>query len=310
MEDIQQERARLEAEWEKLRQAKAEFQLDQDGSSLEQKLFVGNLDDETTEDEVRALFEPYGNIKEVYMLRDKEGKSKRSSFVKVFTKASAERAIEGISGKVKDKDQEKNIVVRFAAPKQPMGPMGGPMGGMGGGMGGMAAMAPNPYAQQAQGYGGMPSYGAVPSSYGYGGASAYSSYGAAEQGYGAASSYGGGGGGGGSRSMGGGGMGGGGGGSGVGPAGLGRGPGGSNLYINNVAPTASEEEVRAMFSDFGAVLSIKLFAGQGYGFVSFDNPQSASNAIHALNGLAIGNGQKRLEVSIKKDKQTSRFSPY
>ena len=66
-----------------------------------------------------------------------------------------------------------------------------------------------------------------------------------------------------------------------------------------------------MFSDFGAVLSIKLFASQGYGFVSYDNPQSASNAIHALNGLAIGNGQKRLEVSIKKDGRAApRFNPY
>lgn len=278
MEDLAQERARLDAEWEKLRVAKEEFQLELSGSSVEQKLFVGNLDDSTTEEEVRALFEPYGDIKEVYMLKDKDGKSKRSSFVKVFTKAAAERAIEGISGKIQDKEQEKMMVVRYAAPKTAAFPgVGGPS---------------NPYANP---YGAMSSYG--PSgSYGFSAPTPtpYAGYG--DQGYGASAYT--------TRSSGmSSGMGGG-----VGTSG--RGPAGSNLYINNVAPTASEEEVRGMFSDFGTVLSIKLFAAQGYGFVSYDNPQSASNAIHALNGLAIGNGQKRLEVSHKKDKTTARFSPY
>lgn len=279
MEDLQQERARLDAEWEKLRLAKEEFQREMGDSSLEQKLFVGNLDDNTGEEEVRAMFEPFGEIKEIYMLRDKEGKSKRSSFVKMFTKASAERAIDGLSGKIKDKEQEKMMVVRFAAPRQPFAPA-------------PQANPANPYSQQ---YG--QSMGGYNAGYGYSAPNTgYGSYGA-DQGYGAASTpYG--------RSSGGAGVGGG-----V-AGGAGRGPSGSNLYINNVAPTASEEEVRAMFSDFGSVLSIKLFATQGYGFVSFDNPQSASNAIHALNGLAIGNGQKRLEVSIKKDKGSSRFAPY
>lgn len=285
MEDLQQERARLDAEWEKLRVAKEEFQAelkggvnaqDQNASGIEQKLFVGNLDDSTTEEEVRALFEQYGDIKEVFMLKDAQGKSKRSGFVKMFSKAAAERAIESVSGKIKDKEQEKSIVVRFAAPKSSFQPQ--------------QQQQANPYAQQqfaqfpSAGYG----YGAAPAPYGGGAYGADQGYGAGANPYGAAS-----------RGM-----------SGGGGFGSGRGPSGSNLYINNVAPTASEEEVRAMFSDFGAVLSIKLFASQGYGFVSFDNQQSASNAIHALNGLAIGNGTKRLEVSLKKDKNASRFTPY
>lgn len=270
MEDLQQERARLDAEWEKLRVAKEEFQQELAGSSIEQKLFVGNLDETTEEAEVRAIFEPYGEIKEVFMLKDKEGKSKRSSFVKMFTKASAERAIEGISGKVKDKNQEKMIVVRFAAPKTQFAQQSAPSpyqayGGMAYGSGGYGGYQSSPY----QSYGGDQSYGAFGNNRGQSG------------GFGNGSG-----------------------------SGANRGPSGSNLYINNVAATASEEEVRAMFSDFGTVLSIKLFAAQGYGFVSYDNPQSASNAIHALNGLAIGNGQKRLEVSHKKDKASSRFAPY
>lgn len=262
MEDLQQERELLAAEWEKLRVAKAEFEAELGASSIEQKLFVGNLCESTTEEEVRAYFEPYGNIKEVYMLKDKEGKSKRSSFVKMFTLASAERAIEGINGKVQDKTQEKMMVVRFAAARPAMGGMPGM-----GGMGGFQQQPHHQHFNPMQQFGG---YGAAPNPYARG------------------------------PPMGGGAPGG----------GPGRGPSGSNLYINNVAASASEEEVRTMFSDFGSVLSIKLFAAAGYGFVSYDNPQSASNAIHALNGLAIGNGHKRLEVSLKKDRNTPRFSPY
>lgn len=37
------------------------------------------------------------------------------------------------------------------------------------------------------------------------------------------------------------------------------------------------------------------------GFVSYDNPQSASAAIYALNGLEIGH--KRLKVEHKKPKE-------
>lgn len=40
--------------------------------------------------------------------------------------------------------------------------------------------------------------------------------------------------------------------------------------------------------------------GQGFGFVSYDNAQSAANAIAAMNGMQIDG--KRLKVEIKKSK--------
>lgn len=39
---------------------------------------------------------------------------------------------------------------------------------------------------------------------------------------------------------------------------------------------------------------------QGFGFVSYDNAQSAANAIAAMNGMQIDG--KRLKVEIKKSK--------
>jgi CUG-BP- and ETR3-like factor len=82
------------------------------------------------------------------------------------------------------------------------------------------------------------------------------------------------------------------------------GPPGANLYVNNIPRYATENDVRLMFTECGTVLSVKLFP-EGYGFVSYDNVQSANKAIAALNGLVMPDG-KRLEVSVKKDKASSK----
>lgn len=68
----------------------------------------------------------------------------------------------------------------------------------------------------------------------------------------------------------------------------------------------------AMFGDFGRVLSATVFP-KGYGFVSFDNAQSAQSAIATLNGLQTGESGRVLEVSIKKERgaaPSKRFQPY
>jgi len=74
-----------------------------------------------------------------------------------------------------------------------------------------------------------------------------------------------------------------------------------------------------MFSEFGNVVSVKLFTEQGYGFVSFEIAQSAQNAMQALNGMPSSDGTKRLEVSLKKEGSvkvakngptSNRYAPY
>jgi hypothetical protein len=95
-----------------------------------------------------------------------------------------------------------------------------------------------------------------------------------------------------------------------------RGPPGANLYVNNLSPYINEVQIRQLFGDYGQVASVKLFTQHGYGFVSFENPQSALIAMQSLNGamLAAGLGNGRpLEVSFKKEKNAPagvRFEPY
>lgn len=273
-EQLQQERVQLDEEWAKLRAERAAFDEERRNSGLEFKLFVGNLDETTTEEEIRALFGQYGELKEVVMLKGRDGKSKRSCFVKYFMKSNAEACVEALNGKHKDKESPTMLVVRYARdkPAQPMfqpqqQQFGGGYGQQQFGMGG--------------GFSGQNGFGGQQNSYDQG-ASSYGS--AANTGVQGATG---------------------------GSGGFGRGPSGANLYINNLSRQATEADVQTMFGDFGRVLSVKLFGEQGYGFVSFDNVQSANNAISCLNGLAMGDGSKRLEVKVKTERgASSRFTPY
>mmetsp|Transcript_58037 Transcript_58037/g.136782 ORF Transcript_58037/g.136782 Transcript_58037/m.136782 type:complete len:384 (-) Transcript_58037:192-1343(-) len=82
------------------------------------KVFVGCLDENTTGEELKSWFEPFGNLSDVIVLRDPAGVSKRCAFVFFTSKDSADAAIRGIDGKYKDKNAQWPIAVRYAAAKK------------------------------------------------------------------------------------------------------------------------------------------------------------------------------------------------
>uniref|UniRef100_A0A1I7TG30 RRM domain-containing protein n=1 Tax=Caenorhabditis tropicalis TaxID=1561998 RepID=A0A1I7TG30_9PELO len=85
-----------------------------------------------------------------------------------------------------------------------------------------------------------------------------------------------------------------------------RGPEGANLFIYHLPQDFGDTDLINTFAPFGAILSAKVFIdkvtnlSKCYGFVSFENPQSATNAISAMNGFQIGS--KRLKVQLKVDR--------
>jgi len=79
-----------------------------------------------------------------------------------------------------------------------------------------------------------------------------------------------------------------------------RGPAGANLFISGLGPEDTNHEIKTLFSLYGNVLSCVVLK-QKYGFVSYDNPESARNAISALDGLASPDGTRRLTVTLKKE---------
>jgi len=104
------------------------------------KLFIGMLARTATEEEVRALVSPYGQVEEVYIMKDKAtGQSKGCSFVKFCNKESASAVIDALHQKVTMPGSHQPIIAKWAdAPKAKNG--GYSLGGMGGGMDGGMGM--------------------------------------------------------------------------------------------------------------------------------------------------------------------------
>ena len=63
------------------------------------ELYVGNLSRNTTEDEIRTLFEPLGELTEVIVMLDPDtGLSKGYGYVNLTTFAAAQEAINRLNG--------------------------------------------------------------------------------------------------------------------------------------------------------------------------------------------------------------------
>lgn len=307
MEDLIEERRRLDEEWEKLRLAREAFEKERETSGVEFKLFVGNLNESSGEVEVRPLFEMYGAVKEVFMLKEANGESKRSCFVKYYSKRAAEDCINALNGKVQAEESRNTLVVRYAKSKggkdsappssRPMhvGPVmpAVPYPPM------IPVAVPAPVAPQYQypssasprapypmavpyppapyppyPYPGYPPVAPPPPVYAQ----------PVHQ-----------------------------------PHQTSDGPPGANIYANNLSGHATEQEVMNLFSPYGRVISLRILpgeAGRQYSFVSYDNPSSAQAAVNAVNGM-VTDGGRRLEVCIKAERGVPpragiapRYAPY
>ena len=62
-------------------------------------IFVGNLSFNTSEDELRQLFEPFGQVDRVSILTDREtGRSRGFGFVEMSNSEEGDKAIAGLNG--------------------------------------------------------------------------------------------------------------------------------------------------------------------------------------------------------------------
>jgi RNA recognition motif-containing protein len=98
-------------------------------------IFVGNLDFTATEDQVRALFEPFGTVQRVNIMTDRDtGRSRGFAFVEMSSDAEADRAIQSLNGKQLG-GRTLNINEARPRPERGAGGGGGGRGGAGGGFG-------------------------------------------------------------------------------------------------------------------------------------------------------------------------------
>ncbi len=78
-------------------------------------IYVGNLSSRVSDDDLRAAFQPFGEITRVTVIKDKwSGESRGFAFVEMAKKEDGQSAIDGLNGK---ELQGKSIVVNEARPK-------------------------------------------------------------------------------------------------------------------------------------------------------------------------------------------------
>lgn len=91
-------------------------------------IFVGNLSFNTNEDELRQIFESYGQVDRVSILTDRDtGRSRGFGFVEMTSDEDGEKAIAALNG---SQFGGRTINVNEARPKSDRG--GGGFGGGGG----------------------------------------------------------------------------------------------------------------------------------------------------------------------------------
>jgi len=92
-------------------------------------LFVGNMSFNTTESDLRAIFEPYGEIQRVNVITDRDtGRARGFAFVEMTNDDEAAKAIAALNGKEVD---GRALNVNEARPKAERSG-GGDRGGRGG----------------------------------------------------------------------------------------------------------------------------------------------------------------------------------
>ena len=97
-------------------------------------IYVGNLDFNVSEDQLRTAFEAYGAVDKATIIRDRDsGQPRGFAFVEMTDDAAADKAIAEANGSMLG---SRAITVNEARPREPRsfgGGGGGPRGGGGGG---------------------------------------------------------------------------------------------------------------------------------------------------------------------------------
>ncbi|MBA0849229.1 hypothetical protein Goshw_013235 [Gossypium schwendimanii] len=87
----------------------------------------------------------------------------------------------------------------------------------------------------------------------------------------------------------------------------------ANIFIKNLDKSIDHKALHDTFSSFGNILSCKISTdsfgqSKGYGFVQFDNEESAQNAIDKLNGMLINDKQVYVGHFLRKQERETALN--
>jgi cold-inducible RNA-binding protein len=90
---------------------------------MSNKLFVGNLSFNTTENDLNDAFAAHGTVSEVNLMMDRStGRSRGFAFVTMNSPEEAQKAIDALNGKAID---GRALTVNIARPREERAPGGG-----------------------------------------------------------------------------------------------------------------------------------------------------------------------------------------
>lgn len=93
---------------------------------MNNKLFVGNLSFNTTENDLQDAFAPHGTVTEANLITDREtGRARGFGFVTMSTDEEANKAVEAMNGASLD---GRSLTVNIARPREERGGGGNPRG--------------------------------------------------------------------------------------------------------------------------------------------------------------------------------------
>ena len=87
-----------------------------------------------------------------------------------------------------------------------------------------------------------------------------------------------------------------------------------NIYVGNLSRQAGENELRALFAQFGEVKSLRLMKDQytgesrGFAFVEMPDSSAANQAITALDSQDFGG--RKLKVNEAKPKENRSYNSF
>ena len=113
-------------------------------------VFVGNMSFQTTEGDLMALFQPFGQVGRIHIVTDREtGRARGFAFVEMSNDAEAANAMTALDGKAVN---GRNLKVNEARPKaeRPRGGGGNRGGGGQGGRGGHGRFSNEDYRESAR----------------------------------------------------------------------------------------------------------------------------------------------------------------
>src|SRR5262245_43333540 len=111
-------------------------------------LFVGNLNSQTTEADLTALFQPFGLVGRLHIVTDREtGRARGFAFVKMANDAGAAKAIAALDGKEMG---GRNLKVNEARPRGERPPRSNRGGGRTGGGRGRSEFSHEDYRESAR----------------------------------------------------------------------------------------------------------------------------------------------------------------